>query len=836
MPALVMRSPANSLLSQTYDQVVRAPDRVRKGARRAVGNFGIGLQRARHRFHVPVFELRRPGLGLKRGLSEDLVIAPYATALAAMIDPAAAAQNFARLARSWSRGTYGFYEALDYTSTRVPEGQGRRGRARLHGSPPGHVLVALANVLNDGVMRNRFHAEPIVQATELLLQERTPRDVLVARPRAEEVSAAAHVRELIPPARAPVHHAHDATPRTQLLSNGRYAVMLTSAGSGYSRWRESPSHAGAKTSTRDCWGQYIFLRDEQIGKCLVGRLSAHRRRTGLLRSQFLRGPRRDHPARSLADTTLEVVVSSDDDAEVRRISITNLGIRTREIQVTSYAEISLTPQAADVAHPAFSNLFVETEFVPTSARCWPHAASAPTMRPRSGSRMLSSRRRIRWRLAIRDRSRTFRRTGAHISQSHFDYRRPSALQHGWLGARSDHEPAPHGAHSAGQHGASDFFHHRCLHARRGVGSRRQVSRRRTFDRTLTLAWTQAQVQLHHLGISSDEAHLFQRLANAVIYVRSRRCAQLRTCWLAVRWTFPRLWAQGISGDLPIVLARIDDPDDVDMIRQLLRAHEYWRMKQLSADVVIINEKADILRAGSPGLAGNALVRGSQLRLSPDTGGASGKDFPASRRSDLSADSHSTSSPSRARCCSAAAAPWPNKSRVRSTRNRWTAAGARRSRPQNPPRRPLAAPILQFFNGLGGFAEDGREYVIVLSEGLRTPEPWINVIANPSFGFLVSESGSGFTWSLNSHENQLTPWSNDHVIDPPGEAIYVRDESTRRSMDAHRAADPRRNRHLHGAPRAGLQPFPARIARHRPGAAAIRSRGRSDQNFPAHSAE
>ncbi|MGA9571077.1 MAG: protein ndvB, partial [Candidatus Acidiferrales bacterium] len=297
---------------------------------------------------------------------------------------------------------------------------------------------------------------------------------------------------------------------------------------------------------------------------------------------------------------------------------------------------------------------------------------------------------------------------------------------------------------------------------------------RTFERTHTLAWTQAQVQLHHLGITSEEALLFQRLANAVLYVDP----SLRpTADVLARSSLDisTLWSQGISGDLPIILARIDDPDDVDIIRQMLRAHEYWRMKQLSADVVIINEKAaSYVQELQDSL--EALVRGSQLRLSPDSGGVSGKIFLL--RGDL------LTPDARAQLQAVARA-------VLLSRRGTLAEQIVRSQYPEPAERTLARPVraakspdarlpqqtLQFFNGLGGFADRGREYVIALNEGLRTPEPWVNVVANPSFGFLVSESGSGFTWSLNSHENQLTSWSNDHIFDTPGEAIYIRDEAS-----------------------------------------------------------
>src|SRR5713101_2093802 len=266
MPALVMRAPAGSLLSQTYELVVRR--HIAYGAERRVP-WGISESAYNARdlkFTYQYSSFGVPGLGLKRGLSEDVVIAPYATALAAMIDPVAAMENFVRLEEAGGRGSYGFYEAIDYTSRRIPEGENAAVVCAYLAHHQGMSLVALASVLNDGAMRSRFHAEPMVQATELLLQERTPRDVLVARPRAEEVSAAAQVRELIPPVLRRFTSPHDVTPRTHLLSNGRYAVMLTAAGSGYSRWRDIAVTRWREDATRDCWGSYIFLRDAQTGE------------------------------------------------------------------------------------------------------------------------------------------------------------------------------------------------------------------------------------------------------------------------------------------------------------------------------------------------------------------------------------------------------------------------------------------------------------------------------------------------------------------------------------------------------------------------------------------
>jgi cyclic beta-1,2-glucan synthetase len=774
MPALVMRSPEESLLRQTYTQIVVR--QIDYGNERGVP-WGISESAYNARdldFTYQYSSFGVPGLGLKRGLSQDLVIAPYATALAAMIEPSEAVQNFAKLTQAGGLGSYGFYEALDYTSTRLLEGQDVAVVRAYMAHHQGMSLIAFVNALHDGAMQRRFHAEPIVQATELLLQERTPRGVLVAHPRAEEVSASSQVRELIPPAVRRFKTPHDATPRTQLLSNGRYAVMLTAAGSGYSRWRDIAVTRWREDLTRDCWGTYIFLRDEQSGNVW----SAGYQPSGIEpdayealfyedRAEILR---RD---RSLT-TTLEVVVSSEDDAEVRRVSISNLGVRARDIQVTSFAELSLATQAADVAHPAFSNLFVETEYVPDIG------ALLATRRKRADdetsvwvahvlvveaetigdlqfetdrAKFLGRARNLRNPVSIID-GRPLSNTVGSVLDPAISLRRTVRVPAG---------KTVHLTYSTVVASTRD----------EALALADKYHDARTFERTHTLAWTQAQVQLHHLGISVEEAHLFQRLANAVLYsdaslrpgtdVLSRTTLDIST-----------LWGQGISGDLPIILARIDDTEDVDLIRQLLRAHEYWRMKQLAADVVIINEKAPSYVQDLQGSL-EALVRGSQLRLSPDTSAVSGRIFLL--RGDLVSPQTRAQLQSVARAVLLSRRGTLAEQIVRAQYREPIVLPPRPVRELTTPEVQLPQQSLQFFNGFGGFAEGGREYVSVLSEGLRTPEPWINVVANPSFGFVASESGSGFTWSVNSHENQLTPWSNDHVTDVPGEAIYIRDEST-----------------------------------------------------------
>ncbi|HYN39901.1 MAG TPA: glucoamylase family protein, partial [Rhodospirillales bacterium] len=716
-----------------------------------------------------------PRLGLKRGLGDNAVVAPYATALATMVDPRAAARNFDRLAAVGARGRYGYCEALDYTPLRVPEGQGVAIVQAFMAHHQGMTIVAIADALLDGVMRTRFHAEPIVQATELLLQERTPRDVAVARPLRAEVRGAAKVLETQPAGSRRPATPHGTTPSTHLLSNGEYAVMLTAAGSGYSRWRDRSVTRWREDVTCDDWGSYVFLRD--VGDGTVW--SAGFQPTGVEPDAWDVSFKEDRAECVRRDgaltTTMEVLVSAEDAAEVRRVSVLNSGHRTRLIDVTSYAELVLAPQSADIAHPAFSKLFVETEYLrdvgvilatrrrraPDEPEIWAaHLAIVdgdaigPPEVETDRARFLGRGGGVQTPIAIVD-GRPLSNTVGTVLDPVFALRRRIRVAPGavvriafWTMVASSR---------AAVLDLTD--RHRDIPA---------------FERAATLAWTQAQVQLHHLGIDAGEAALFQRLAGHLLYAAPTMRPSSETIRRGGGGQ-PGLWAQGISGDLPIVLLRISESENLDIARQLLQAHEYWRMKRLGVDLVILNERESSYVQDLQ-VALETLVRISQSRPQVRVDGASGRVFTlradlisAETRALLSSVARVVLIGQRGRLSDQLDRAPEGRAFAPILRER-IVAGAR---PQPAP--PLTD--LEFFNGLGGFDDDGREYVTILGPGQSTPAPWINVVANPTFGFQASTEGAGFTWSVNSREHQLTPWSNDPVTDAAGEAFYLRDEDT-----------------------------------------------------------
>ena len=775
MPSLIMRAPAGSLLAQTNRLIVRR--QIAYGGARSLP-WGVSESAYNTRnleFTYQYSDFGVPGLGLKRGLGEDAVVAPYATALAAMVDPAAAARNFARLAGIGAYGRYGFYEALDYTPIRLPEGKAVAIVRAFMAHHQGMTIVAIADALLDGAMRERFHAEPIIQATELLLQESTRRDVPVMRPWAADAKLDAKVRDIGPQGGRRLSSAHTAVPATHLLSNGRYAVMLTAAGSGYSRWQDLAVTRWREDATCDDWGSYIFLRDVRSGDIWSAGLQPSGTEPDAYQVVFNEDHARFTRHDGTLTTTMEVLVSGEDDAEVRRVSIANSGHRTREIEVTSYAELVLAPQADDVAHPAFMKLFVVTEYLPemgtilatrrkrtaNEQEMWAAhlaivdggAAGRPEVET-DRARFIGRGRGVRRPLAVVD-GQPLSNTVGTVLDPIFALRHRIRIAPGAI--------------------AQIAFWTLVAPSREmvlGLVDKHRDSS--AFERVATLAWTQAQVQLYHIGIDRGEAALFQRVGGYLVHagqvMRPSSDAIRRGCGVQ-----SALWPLGISGDLPIVLLQVADIESVHIVRQLLRAQEYWRIKQLAVDLVILNERgASYVQNLQNAL--ETLVRASQSP--PQAGSAHGRGGVFVVRADLASAEIRALLASVARVVLVAQrgtladqldrVPEP-KEAVRVYQRRAEAIKEQRAIPP-----PLT---LEFFNGLGGFSGNGCEYVTVLGQEHFTPAPWINVIANASFGFQVATEGGGYTWAVNSRENQLTPWSNDPVSDRSGEAFYLHDDDT-----------------------------------------------------------
>ena len=779
MPLLVMKRNPGTLLGETCAMAVRR--QVEYAAARQVpwgiSESAYNLIDRLDNYQYKAFGV--PGLGLKRGLGDELVVAPYATALAALIHPAAAAKNLRRLAAEGLDGEFGFYEAIDYTRRTADDAAAGTVVKTFMAHHQGMTLVALANALAGDPMVRRFHADPRVQATELLLQERLPRHAPMNPPRPVE-----ETRATGPGATVAVRHfrsPHTAYPHAQFLSNGNYTAVITNAGGGASFCRGRAVTRTRDDATRDPGSQYLYLRDVRSGAVWSAAYQPSAREPDDYLVTFLAEKASIKSKNEEIATQLDIAVSTEDDVEVRRLAVTNLSSRPREIEVTSYAEIVLAPAADDLAHPAFAKLFVDTEFLPESGALLAHRrARAAEEAPVWAFHVLSLEGRTQGPLEWEtDRARFLGRGRGPDDPVALDGRSLSGTTGVVLdpvvSLRQRIRLAPGG-------------HVRMAFAT-GVASSRETAAalaQRYHDpsavgTTFALAFTHAQSGLRHLGITSAEASLFERLASRVLYADASLRASPE---LMAKSTLGQagLWPHGISGDLPILLVRVVEGDDLSLVRQVLQAQDYWRLKGLQADVVILDEHPvsyiDEMHAQLEGVLDNGPWRAWKHR----PGGAyllRADRMPEAERLLLSAVARAVLVGDRGELSHQLDRPDPERPEPEAlvpTRRPVTLALVAPVAPVAP----VAlddAPALTLGNGTGGFVDDGRSYAIILDGDAETPLPWCNVIANPGFGTIVTASGSATTWSENSRENRLTPFANDPVTDPTAEALFIRDDET-----------------------------------------------------------
>ncbi|ACZ77398.1 glycosyltransferase 36 [Dickeya parazeae Ech586] len=775
MPSLVMPTYPGSLLeAMNHSAVNRQIDWGKaRGVPWGISESGYYAFDAQQNYQYHAFGV--PGLGLRRGLADDMVIAPYATLMALMVVPQKAYENLVNLEKIGARGEYGFYEALDYTPSRLANGQQYAVVRSWMAHHQGMAFQALSHLLLNAPMVDRFMSCPAFQSARLLLQERTPDAIELYSPRRHFESH----EGALPSAR---YEAREFTgvgnlpPEVQLLSNTRYHLMVTQSGGGYSHWNDLALTRWRSDTTCDDQGTFCYISDPKTGDVwsnawqpLGGPVSQYHVIFTDASAEFRR-------TEGTLSIKTEIVVSPEDDIELRRVTLLHRGRQPRTLELTTYAEVVLAYAASDLAHPAFSKLFVQTELIPEQDTILCHR------RPRSPddpcvwlfhmmvvrgqtpeqktsfetdrARFLGRGRTTANALALRQNG-PLSNTAGPVLDPIFAIRQSVVLQPG--------KPV-----------IVDMVY--------GVADNRQRSQallekyrdHPIAERVFELAWSHSQVMLRQINANEDDATLFNRLASALLFPGPELRADASIISRNRRGQ-PGLWGWAISGDLPIVILNVTRNDSLAEIATLIQAHHYWRQKGLSVDLVILNDSqggyqqelyhqimdliGTVSATSQMDKPGGIFVRNGELLSADDRllllsvahilldDRAGGLKEQLNQRVQATVAMQPTLIPH-------------------------TGLPVNQHEPWQPDTRDLL-----FFNGYGGFSANGREYQITLADNAPTPAPWSNVLANAQFGTVISEAGQAYTWYENAHEYRLTPWENDPVSDNAGEAFYLRDEES-----------------------------------------------------------
>jgi cellobiose phosphorylase len=766
MPLLVMPTYENTLLDQTNKAAVAWQIKYSKerGLPWGISESCYNMINANSIYQYRAFGAR--GLGLKRGLEEDAVIAPYASALALMVSPQKACENLELLTRKGLQGRFGMYEAIDYTASRLQRGQTSAIVYSFMAHHHGMSLLSLAYLLRDKPMQKLFEAEPEFKATLLLLQERIPR----------ATAFFAHTTDIAEPNYATdgvetriIKTPDTPIPEVQLLSNGRYHVMITNAGGSYSRWKDIAVTRWREDSTRDNWGTFCYIRDLESETYWSNTYQPTLKIGKMYEAVFSQGRADFHCIHEEIEVRTEIVVSPEDDVEMRSVLITNNSDNSKTIEVTSYAEVVMAPAASDLMQPAFSNLFVETEILPEQQ------AILCTRRPRSAGEQMPWMFHLMTMEGKKPEAISYETDRMKFIGRGNTTRNPEAMERPGLLSGSQGpvldpvvairykiklEPQEKVTIDIVTGIAATKEHCRHLVSKYQDG---KVHKDRVFE----MAWTHSQVLLRQINASEADAQLYGSLAGTILFAT----ALFRADPLILannRRQQSGLWGYSISGDLPIVLLKVRKQANMQLVRQLIQAYTYWRLKGLAVDLVIWNEEHSdyrqifqneihaLIPVESKDHPGGIFVRAADQIADEDR-----VLFQTVARLIISDDNGTLTDHVKRKPIAKKAIPYIKPEQT------YNAVPVSVNIPED----------LIFFNGSGGFSADGKEYVIVVHDKNKTPAPWVNVIANPSFGTVISESGSAYTWTENAHELRLTPWNNDAVSDQGGEVFYLRDEET-----------------------------------------------------------
>lgn len=785
MPLLVMRNYQGTLLDETYRSVVEVQKKygLQYNVPWGISESGFHAFDPQLNYQYKAFGV--PGLGLKRGLIQDLVIAPYACFLALMVSPQDAVANLSAMEEKGFGGRYGLFEAIDFTAERIPVGRSCKLVQSFMAHHQGMSLLAMDNILFDNIMQNRLHNQALIQSAELLLQERIPEvNSIIPQPEDRQRVSKENGKDpdleknqylLLNTADSPI-------PIVHCISNGQYSVMMTNSGSGFSRYRGISLSRWREDVTQDAWGTYFYIQNLNSGDVWSAAYQPCRNSGENYKVTY--APDQVEFCRQDGNITThtEIVVSPEDQAELRRISLTNQSKHERVLEVTSYLEVVLARQNEDLAHPAFGNLFIQTEFSHESllasrrprgehqARLWlVHTVAVEG--ERVGSLQYET-----------DRARFIGRGRSLSRPQALDANHPlsntvGAVLDPIMSLRQRVRVRP--GQTVRLSFATGYADSREEAVRIAEKYRDSMSANRAFE----LAWTHSKMELRHLNLSAAQANEALSLGGHLLYLSPCR-RDAAECIAQNCQGQSALWPYAISGDLPIVLVRVTNSEHFDLVRRLLTIHEYWRMKGLFADLVILNEDASGYMQAFQDNLRDFVSLGHARDLMNQPGGVfllqKGHVQPEVLNllctvARMSFSGEGGSCTVQVRKKTKLAVPAPRPIREESGKE----AGAESFKFPDPGADESPQRQTHFVNGYGGFSEDGKEYIIELQEGMNTPLPWINVIANPNFGCQVSEVGAGYTWSQNSREYKLTPWSNDPILDPVGEALYLRDEDTGR---------------------------------------------------------
>ncbi|SHI04026.1 Cellobiose phosphorylase [Clostridium collagenovorans DSM 3089] len=767
MPLLIMKSYPETILDETHLNVIGAQ---KKYCFHRKVPFGIS-ESAYYNFDVDKnYQYKAfgvPGIGLKRGLVDELVVSPYSTMLSLQKDFKGSYDNLLRLIKEGLEGRYGLYEAVDYTKSRIKKTSKKEVIKCFMIHHEGMSLMALDNVLEKNILQERFHSIPRVKATELLLQEKMPQKVVYDKELTLLKEDIEEFKTPIIPRRFKANITSQ--PETQLLSNGSYSLMISNGGSGWGKKDDLHLYRWREDKTLDNYGMYIYIKDVDENNYFSNTYEPVKKFNDTYEVKF---SLEKAIFRKLEDellVTTEITVSGEEDLEIRRLSLYNKGKKDKNLEIMSYCEVVLDGYDGDLVHPAFGNLFITTEYVEE-----PQCILA-TRRPRAKGKTQNW---MMQKLSVKGDESTeleYETSRVNFIGRNRTLQNPVAMEKSLdntegvvldpiISLKKKVTVKP------GETIKMSFITAISESRDKVLEIATKYDESHNINRVFQSAYNEALSELKYLGIKFQQANLYQSMASRIIFLNNQM-RERKDYIKNISKGQNALWSYGISGDLPIVLLIVREEKHIEDLKQILLAHEYWSSKGLRVDLVVINLEGSNYYEPVQGNIMDAIYMSALREKQNKPGGVFVYNKASMNEEDvelLKALAKLVLDPDKGSVLTQGIEE-KSEGEDFEFREKIISKVTCKGEENN-----IEIPELKYFNGYGGYDLKNNEYVINLYNNLSTPAPWINIISNGDFGFHVSESGASYTWAKNSREFKITTWNNDWVSDTPSEVFYIRD--------------------------------------------------------------
>ncbi len=768
MPNLMMKNYEYSILDETYHSVLQAQIDYGNSKNKPWGVSESGYYFFDLDLNYQYKACGIPNIGFKRGLINDYVVSPYSTYLALNFDKEACFSNLNILRAEGAEGPYGLYEAIDYTQERLNQNEDKKIVKSYMAHHMGMSLLSINNFMNNNIMQERFHSNPIVKTGELLLEEKLPYKILMVKELKEKEKQKIDIKSKEVGPIGVYDEKYNAIPNCHLISNKNYHVMITNNGFTYSKYQDKMITRFRNHTDQRYFGYTFYFKDTDDNRVwsvgsepVLDTPKKYEVIYSLNKAEIIRED-------SDIDTHMEMWISAEDNVEMRKITLMNKKSTPVNIEITSYAELAMTEQNADLSHPAFNNLFISTEYDKETE------SLIAVKKPRESSEQ---------ELYV---FKTFSTASSEYSSTQFETNRSTFVGRG----RNLSNPI---ALEKFLDNTEGVVLEPILSLRNGVRIEGHQKIQITYSmgvaenrseinklinkyknpsivkEQLELSEIQAQVEMSYLDVETEELKLYQAMISQLIYLSPNKRKYSKQI-LENNLGQEELWKYGISGDNPSILFRISSMEEQENLWTLMKGKEFWSLKGLKTDLVILNYQEvsyyknleeDIRDMISiifgyntdPQNIGVYLINNNQINDDNRNLLYASADIVLGNESSSLWDQIKLE----------------EKIDDKKSKRKFEKYQQIKNN-QNQERYEL-----KYFNGYGGFNENDSEYVIQYRENIQTPMPWTNVIANDNFGFIISENGGGYTWSENSNENKLTPWLNDTIFNIPQEVVYMKDE-------------------------------------------------------------